>query len=100
MIQVKIRILTRDSSAEAIVWAESVKRAVELAGQRYSWDAVEVVFPIDPERFFAGSRDPAIEEICLIAPEGPGPETGAAGLIGKPGRPMVGVRYAREGDVG
>ena len=45
------------------VRAESIRRALEVAGRRHPGCALEVVFPLDPDTFFV--RDASAE----IAPE-------------------------------
>lgn len=50
------------------VRAESIRRAVEIAGQRNPGCDLKVVFPLDPETFFVREVSPEIEpEVAEIA---------------------------------
>lgn len=67
MIQISIQV--GGASFRAAVRAESIERAVSLAGAQYPGSEVKVLFPIDPETFFAGDRSPAGRSIFLEMPE-------------------------------
>lgn len=54
----------------AVVWAESIDRAVRLVGVRYPGCEARVLFPIEPEAFFVSPGfDPWVEAVVAEAPE-------------------------------
>ena len=53
MITVSVEVRRGMSRFRAAVWAESIERALSLVGMRYPGCEVEVLFPIEPEGFFA-----------------------------------------------
>lgn len=53
MIRVSVEVRGRGPCFKAAVWAESVERAVEVARTHYPGGEVRVLFPINPETFFA-----------------------------------------------
>ena len=59
MIRVSVEVNGRGSFFKAAVWAESVERAVEVARTHYPGGEVRVLFPINPETFFAQAGPPA-----------------------------------------
>ena len=52
MIKVSIEVREGASRFSVAVRADSIRRAVSLATERYPKGDVRVSFPIDPERFF------------------------------------------------
>ena len=53
MMEVPIRVRSGSAGFAVKVRAESIRRALDLAGQRYPGADVGVRFPIEPEGFFA-----------------------------------------------
>ena len=50
------------------VRAESIRRALEIVGERNPGCALKVVFPLDPETFFVRDVSPEIDpEVAEIA---------------------------------
>ncbi len=59
MIRVSVEVSARGPCFRAAVWAESVERAVEVARIHFPDGEVRVLFPINPETFFAQAGPPA-----------------------------------------
>ncbi len=57
MVSICIDVEGTDNRARLSVKAESILRALEIAGERNPGCALKVVFPLDPETFFV--REPA-----------------------------------------
>lgn len=55
LIHLTVEILERGASRRARITAPSIARALEIAGDGKPGRMVRVVFPIDPETFFAES---------------------------------------------
>lgn len=55
LISVTVMILDQSTSRRARITVPSIARALELAGDGKPGRRVRVVFPIDPEAFFAES---------------------------------------------
>ena len=55
MIRVSVEVCSGATTFRATVWAESIEVAVGLARARYPGAEATVVFPIEPEAFFAKS---------------------------------------------
>jgi hypothetical protein len=53
MIRVSVEVRSGAARFRTAVWAESIERAVRLAGMRYPGSEARVLFPIKPEVFFA-----------------------------------------------
>jgi len=53
MVTVSVRIREGTVSRQARITAESIRQALEVAGEERPGVSVEVVFPIDPEAYFA-----------------------------------------------
>ena len=58
MVRVSVEVRDGASRLEVAVRARSISRALGLVAARYPKGDARVVFPIDPEGFFAGG-DPA-----------------------------------------
>ena len=58
MVRVTVEVRNGASRFEVTVRAQSISRALGLVAARYPEGDARVVFPIDPEGFFAGG-DPA-----------------------------------------
>jgi hypothetical protein len=53
----------------AVVWAESIDRAVRLVGARYLECEARELFPREPKAFFAAERALGVEKIVVEASE-------------------------------
>ncbi len=54
MIRVSVQVRNGPAQFRVVVQAESVERALEIAKRHNPTRDCRVVFPIDPETFFAG----------------------------------------------
>jgi hypothetical protein len=54
MVEVSVEVRRGDVARRVTVRAESIERALELAKGRHGAEEARVLFPIDPEAFFAG----------------------------------------------
>lgn len=52
MVKVKVEVADGTAAFTAVVHAERIQQAVQIAKNQYPESAVRVVFPIDPEGFF------------------------------------------------
>jgi hypothetical protein len=59
VIRVSVEVNNKASRFRAAVWAESIEQAVNLARARYPGCEAKILFPIDPEAFFAKEPIPA-----------------------------------------
>jgi hypothetical protein len=66
MIRVTVEVREKAVSRRVRVTAPSIERALELTGEGKPGREVRVVFPIDPESFFAGAM-PASPELVEAA---------------------------------
>ena len=67
MVTIKVRKRYGAATVESRVTAESIERALALAGP-----GARVVFPLDPETFFApSSANGAPEGLAAVRPEAP-----------------------------
>lgn len=69
MIRVAVEVCTGAARFRAAVWAESIERALSLARARYPGGEARVIFPIEPEAFFADGAAPTSELISLEMPQ-------------------------------
>ncbi len=69
MIKISVEVHSGAIRSKATVRAESIEQAVDIAGAHYPGSEVRVLFPIDPEAFFAEDR-PLDERIQLEMPRG------------------------------
>ncbi len=53
MINVSVELRSGAARFRVAVWAESIERALSIAGAQYPGREVNVIFPIDPVAFFA-----------------------------------------------
>ncbi len=74
MVTIKVRKRYGAATVESSVTAESIERALALASP-----GARVVFPLDPEAFFApSSANDAAEGAAEVGPEIPAPAGAAA----------------------
>ncbi len=59
VVRVSIEIRSGSASFDVAVQAESIQRALSIAGANHPGSDVRVRFPIDPETFFV--KDPAAQ---------------------------------------
>ena len=53
MVRVRIEAECGETGTTTLaVEAESIRRALEIAGERKPWCTLNVVFPLDPDTFF------------------------------------------------
>ena len=57
MIKVSVEVRSEAVRFRVVVWAQSIERAVSLVSTRYPGCQARVLFPIEPEAFFA-NKDP------------------------------------------
>ncbi|MCC5691544.1 hypothetical protein, partial [Klebsiella pneumoniae] len=69
MIRVSVKVRSDAGCSRVGVRAESIKRAVEIAGTHYPGGEVEVLFPIHPEAFFSENPGPTAEQVWAEVPE-------------------------------
>lgn len=58
MIRVAVKVRSGDARFQVVVQAENIERAVHLAKTRYPGGKVQVLFPIEPDAFFAKEATP------------------------------------------
>ena len=56
MVRISVEVTSGAARFRVAVQAESIRRALEIVQRRNPGREVEVVFPIDPEMFFADDR--------------------------------------------
>jgi hypothetical protein len=68
---VKVSVEVRSGAARfrAAVWAQSIERAASLVNERYPSGEAKVLFPIDPEAFFAEGSQRAPGTVLPEMPE-------------------------------
>ena len=64
MIRVRIEVDCGTERSMLSVRAESIQRALEVAGERNPGCALNVVFPLDPDTFFERDASTEIAEIA------------------------------------
>ncbi len=57
MITVSVEVRTGPTKRTVKVSAPSIQRALELAGEGSPGGQAKILFPIDPDEFFAGPND-------------------------------------------
>ncbi len=57
MITVSVQVRTNESTRTLKVSARSIRRALKIAGSGSPGTQARVLFPIDPDEFFAGPKD-------------------------------------------
>jgi hypothetical protein len=67
MINASIKVGSGATSFRATVQAESIRRALSIAGNRYPGSALRVTFPIESETFF--DKDCAAAAVLIEMPE-------------------------------
>jgi hypothetical protein len=65
MIRVSVEVISGGASVRLAIWAESIDRAIRQAGGRYPGCETRVLFPIDPEVFFA-KDDAATDQTVVV----------------------------------
>jgi hypothetical protein len=68
MVRISVEVKSGATRFRVAVQAESIRRALELVQGQNPGRDVGVVFPIDPETFFAGDRTAAIRTLGQEAP--------------------------------
>ncbi len=53
MIAVRIEVRRETDCFSLVVYAENLRRAVQIANDRYPGSTVRIAFPIEPDNFFA-----------------------------------------------
>lgn len=53
-VEVSVEVRRGAAASRVTVRAESIERALEVAKRRHGADEARVLFPIDPDAFFAG----------------------------------------------
>ncbi len=56
MVRISVEVTSGAASFRVAVQAQSIRRALEIVQRQNPGRNVGVVFPIDPETFFAGDR--------------------------------------------
>jgi hypothetical protein len=69
VIRVSVEVQSGAARFRAVVWAESIDRAVRLVGVRYPGCEARVLFPIEPGAFFAAERPLGVEKVVAEAIE-------------------------------
>jgi hypothetical protein len=87
MINVSVEVREGDAPFKVAVRAESITRAVGIVEGRHPGCAVRVVFPIDPEEFFAEDPKENGTDREQTAPSRPHHEV----AVGGPSSPFVPV---------
>ncbi len=67
MINVSVELRSGAARFRVAVWAESIERALSIAGAQYPGREAKVLFPIDPEAFFA-KESVCASEVAVSAP--------------------------------
>lgn len=68
MIRISVEVSSGVASFRAAVWAENIEHAVDIASTQYPRSEVRILFPIDPETFFAGDSGATVNQIQLEMP--------------------------------
>ncbi len=68
MIRVSVEVSSDVANFRAAVWAENIEHAVAVASAQYPRSEVRILFPIDPEMFFAGDFGAKVNKIQLEIP--------------------------------
>ena len=69
MIRVSVEVCSGAACFRVVAWAESIKRAVSLAKAHYPEGEVRIIFPIEPDAFFAKGETATCELMRLEAQE-------------------------------
>ncbi len=69
MIEVSVEVRSGAGRFRAVVWAQSIERAVSLMSTRYPGCQAKVLFPIEPEAFFT-NKGP-VPASGMVLPEVP-----------------------------
>lgn len=69
MVKVSVEVCSGAARFRAVVWAQSIERAVSLVNDHYPSGEAKVLFPIDPEAFFAEGSLPAPGTVLPEMPE-------------------------------
>jgi hypothetical protein len=70
VIRISVEVRNGDPCFQIAAWAESVERAVNLVKARYPGQEVSVIFPIEPDAFFADSNTCISEVVSLRTSDG------------------------------
>jgi hypothetical protein len=69
MIKISVEVCSGTARFRAAVWAQSIERAVSLVSARYPGCQAKVLFPIEPEAFFA--TEGLVPASGMVLPEAP-----------------------------
>ena len=69
MLRVPVEVRSGEVCFRAAAWAESVERAVNLVKARYPGKEDRVIFPIEPDSFFADGSTSVSEVVRLKVSE-------------------------------
>lgn len=61
MIEVSVEVIGGAARFRVTVRAESIERALEIVGERHPGRNVQLMFPLDPDSFFAGESETIAE---------------------------------------
>lgn len=62
MIEVPVEVVGGTARFRVTVRAESIHRALEIVGDRHPGRDVQLMFPLDPDTFFAGDFEAVKKE--------------------------------------
>ncbi len=68
MVRISVEVTSGAARFRVAVRAESIRRALEIVQRQNPGGEVGVVFPIDPETFFAGDREAISRTVEQEAP--------------------------------
>lgn len=57
MVEVSVEVVGGAARFRVTVRAESIERALEIVGERHPGKNVQLMFPLDPDAFFAGDSE-------------------------------------------
>ncbi len=63
MVRLSVRVSSGAARFSVMVQADTIERALEIARRHSPAGRCEVIFPIDPEIFFARDSDPGIRAV-------------------------------------
>ena len=76
MIRASVEVKVENGAFSVAVYAEHLRRAVELAASRYPGRAVAVLFPLDPRAFFVEGSTVSAPTVEFVAATGSQQERG------------------------
>ncbi len=69
MIQVSLEVRTGAARFRVMARAQSIQRALSVAGNRYPGGEVRLVLPVEPESFFVDDAFGGAESVGVQIPE-------------------------------